>query len=145
MLREGVPNNHLEGSLVYMYFPSFSLENKLFGIHQTSFLPVEAQGLRFRGPGRRSLGARSQKEAKKSRKKSPGAGAQKSEKSLEKGPKSLRKPIFRLLFDFSDLLRDFFRTFGPRPRETFFETFWLRAPRLLLPSPRNLNTRCFQS
>ena len=25
-----------------MYFPSFSLENKLFGIHQTSFLPVEA-------------------------------------------------------------------------------------------------------
>ena len=42
MLREGVPHKHLEGSLVYMYFPSFSLENKPFGIHQTSFLPVEA-------------------------------------------------------------------------------------------------------
>ena len=27
---------------MYMYFPPFSLENKLFGIHQTSFLPVEA-------------------------------------------------------------------------------------------------------
>ena len=39
---EGVPHKHLEGSLVYMYFPSLSLENKLFGIHQTSFLPVEA-------------------------------------------------------------------------------------------------------
>ena len=37
MLREGVRNNRIEGSLMYMYFPSFSLENKLFGIHQTSF------------------------------------------------------------------------------------------------------------
>ena len=27
---------------MYMYFPAFSLETKLFGIHQTSFLPVEA-------------------------------------------------------------------------------------------------------
>ena len=42
MLRERVPNNHLEGSLVKMYFPSFSLENKLFGIHKP-FLPVEAR------------------------------------------------------------------------------------------------------
>ena len=70
------------------------------------------------------------KSLKKVSKKSPGAGAQKSEKSLEKGPKSLRKPIFRLSFDFSDLFRDFFRTFGPQPWETFFrdffETFWLR-------------------
>ena len=33
MLRERVPHKHLEGSLVYMYVPSFSLENKLFGIH----------------------------------------------------------------------------------------------------------------
>ena len=31
------PNNHLEGSLLYMYFLSFSVENKLFDIHQTSF------------------------------------------------------------------------------------------------------------
>ena len=36
-----VPHKHLEGSLVYMYFDSFSLENKLFAIHQTLFLPVE--------------------------------------------------------------------------------------------------------
>ena len=37
-----VPHRHLEGVLVYTYFPSFSLENKVFGIHQTSFLPVVA-------------------------------------------------------------------------------------------------------
>ena len=42
MLREGVPNNHLEGSLVYMYFPPFSLDNKLFGITPNLFFwPVE--------------------------------------------------------------------------------------------------------
>ena len=28
---------------MYMYFPPFSLENKLLGIHQTSFLPIEAR------------------------------------------------------------------------------------------------------
>ena len=27
---------------MYMYFPPLSLENKLYGIHQTSFLPVAA-------------------------------------------------------------------------------------------------------
>ena len=64
------------------------------------------------------------KSRKKVSKKSPGPGSQKSEKSLEKGPKSLQKPIFGLFFDFSDLFRDFFRTFGARPRETFFETFF---------------------
>ena len=84
-----------------------------------------------------------------------GPEAKKSPKSLEKvsrgsGPKSPKKvskkvrkvsenPFSDFFFDFSDLFRDFFRTFGPRPRETFFETFWLRAPRLLLPGPRNLN------
>ena len=36
------PHKHLEGSLAYMYFHSFSLESKRFGIHQTSILPVEA-------------------------------------------------------------------------------------------------------
>ena len=35
------PQKHLEASLVYMYFPAFPLENKLYGIHQTSFLPVK--------------------------------------------------------------------------------------------------------
>ena len=42
ILREGVLHKHLQSSLVYTYFPSFSLENKLFGRHQTSFLPFEA-------------------------------------------------------------------------------------------------------
>ena len=42
MLCEEVPLKHLGGSLVYMLFAFLFLENKLFGIHQTSFLPVEA-------------------------------------------------------------------------------------------------------
>ena len=41
ILHEGVPRKHLEASLVYMYFHSFSPENKLFGIHQSSFLLFE--------------------------------------------------------------------------------------------------------
>ena len=78
------------------------------------------------------------KSLKKVSKKSPGPGSQKSEKGLEKGPKSLQKPIFRLFFDFSRLFSDFW---GPAPGDfsRFFETFWLRAPRLLLAGPRNLN------
>ena len=44
--------------------------------------------LRFRGPGRGSLGAKSQKVSRKVSKKSPRAGSQKSENSLEKSPKS---------------------------------------------------------
>ena len=41
MLREGVRDKHLEDSLVYTYF-LLSHEDKLFSIHQTSSLPVEA-------------------------------------------------------------------------------------------------------
>ena len=37
-----------------MYFPSFSLENKLFGIHQTSFLPVEALAIKLLSNNRRA-------------------------------------------------------------------------------------------
>ena len=80
-----------------------------------------------RGPTPKSL--------KKVSKKSPGAGPQKSGESLEKGPKSQRKTLF---FDFSDLFRDFFRTFGARPRETFsrlFEDFLASGPET--PSPRS--------
>ena len=40
--RKGPPQTPRRLFLVYMYFPAFSLETKLFGIHQTSFLPVEA-------------------------------------------------------------------------------------------------------
>ena len=64
----------------------------------------------------------------------PGPGSQKSEKSLEKGPKSLQKPIS----DFFGTFQTFFKTFFYF--WDFFETFWLLAPRLPLPGPRNLNT-----
>ena len=82
-----------------------------------------------------------------------GPEAKKSRKSLEKvsrarGPESLKKvskkvrkvkkTIIRLRFDFSNLSRDFFQTFGTPGPGDFFETFFLRAPRLLLPGPRNL-------
>ena len=81
-------------------------------------------------------------ESKKSRKKSPGAGPQKSEKSLEKGPKSQKK-VWKWVFgDFSDLFRDFFRTFGAPGRETFSRLFWDFW--LLLPGPRNLNTTPYE-
>ena len=92
------------------------------------------------GEGVFSLGAKSQKvSSKKVSKKSPGAGFQKSENSLEKGPKSRqksRKMGFGGLFDFWDPAPgDFF--------ETFLETFWLLTPRLPLPGPRNLKSSLF--
>ena len=37
-----IPRKHLEGSLVYMYFPFFPLKTSYLGIHQTSCGPVEA-------------------------------------------------------------------------------------------------------
>ena len=81
------------------------------------------QGLRFRGPGRRSLGAKSQKVSKKSRKESSRAGAQKSEKSLEKGPKSPNKSEH----GFSETFRTFFETFfgllGPGRGRLFSRLF----------------------
>ena len=78
--------------------------------------------LRFRGPGRRSLGAKSQKSQKSLEKVSrPGVPKvrKKSRKRSEKSPKT----HIQIFFDFSDLFRDFFWTFGARPRETLFETF----------------------
>ena len=94
-----------------------------------------------------------------------GPEAKKSQKSLEKvsrarGPESLKKvskkvrkvkknfqnSFFWLFGPFSRLFSDF-RDPGPgRLFRDFFETFWLRAPRLLLPGPRNLkisSTRMF--
>ena len=38
ILREGVPHKHLEASLVKMYFPSFSLENKFLLVHTKPLL-----------------------------------------------------------------------------------------------------------
>ena len=79
-----------------------------------------------RGPKPKSL--------KTSRKSLPGPGSRKSEKSLGKSPKTHFQTTF---FDFLDLFRDLFQTFGTRPRETFsrplLRRFWLRAPRLLWP------------
>ena len=84
------------------------------------------------------------KSLKKVAKKSPGPGSQKSEKTREKGPKTLQKPIFGLFFWlFGPFSRLFLGFWGPAPGDSFrdfFETFWLLAPRLLLPGPRNLNS-----
>ena len=89
------------------------------------------------------------KSLQKVSKKSPrGLPAPGSQKCLQKGAKSLQK-VWKWVFgDFSDLFRDFFRTFGtPGPGgagrlfRDFLETFWLLAPRLLLPGPRNPNSR----
>ena len=93
--------------------------------------------LRFRGPGRRSLGARSQKVSEKSRKKSPGAGPQKSEKSLEKGPKG-QKSLKMGFGDFSDLFRDFLRTFGTPGLSRLFRDFGPETP-----SPRSTEPQFF--
>ena len=80
--------------------------------------------LRFRGPGRRSLGARSQKVSKKSRKKSPGTGSQKSEKKISKKVRKVKGNLkIWVLGDFSDLFRDNFQTFGAPGPGDFFETF----------------------
>ena len=89
-----------------------------------------------------------------------GPEAKKSQKSLEKslpgpGPKSpekvskkVRKVKKKSENGFLETFRSFFETFsgllGPRAGRLFrdfFETFWLRAPRLLLPGPRNLNPK----
>ena len=78
-------------------------------------------GLRFRGPGRRSLGAKSQKSLKKVSKKVSRPGApkvwKKSRKRSEKSPRTHFQTFF-LTF------RAFFETFSDfSGRETFFETF----------------------
>ena len=97
--------------------------------------------MRFRGPGRRSLGAKSQKVSKKSRKSLLAQGPKSPKKVSKKVQKVSKNPFSDLFLTFlSGLFRDFFRTFGARPREIFFETFLRRTPRLLLPGPRNLDS-----
>ena len=106
-------------------------------------------GLWFRGPGGRSLGAKSQKVSKKSRKSLEKVSRPRGPKSPKKVSKQVRKVskksekmgFWRLFGPFSRL----FWTFGtPGPGgpgrlfRDFLETFWLLAPRLLLPGPRNL-------
>ena len=75
-------------------------------------------------PGRRSLGAKSQKVSKKSRKSLPARGPE----SPEKVSKKVRKVSKNPFSDFFLTFRSFFETFfgllhGARPRETIFETF----------------------
>ena len=76
-----------------------------------------------RGPGRRSPGARSQKVSKKSRKSLLDLGSRKSEKSLEKGPKSQKKSENGFFLTFRTFFATFFRLSGPRARETFSRLF----------------------
>ena len=107
----------------------FKQENSLLKIYQGNL------NLRFRGPGRRSLGARSQKVSKKVSKKSPRAGSQKSEKSLENGPKSPKKSENGFLETFRTFFETFFGLSGPWARETFSRLFGF-GPRDS-PSPRS--------
>ena len=81
--------------------------------------------LRFCGPGRGSLGAKSQKVSKKVSKKSPGAGSQKSKKNVSKKFRTVKhkKEQFQTFLAFSDLFREFFRTFGTRPGKFFRDFF----------------------
>ena len=92
-----------------------------------------------------------------------GPEAKKCQKSLEKvsraqGPESPEKVskkvrkvkkksengVFLLFGPFSRLFSDF-RDPGPGGLfRDLLETFWLRAPRLLLPGPRNLNPKCLK-
>ena len=71
--------------------------------------------------------SRCQKVSKKSRKsleKSLRArGPQSPKKVSKKFRKVSKNPFSDFFFDFSDLFRHIFRTFGARPWETFFETF----------------------
>ena len=83
--------------------------------------------------------------AKKSRKSllgPPGPGdpkvRKKSRKRSEKSPKTHFQTFWRLFGPFSRLFSDFWDP-GTAPGD-FFETFWLLAPRLLLPGPRNLKS-----
>ena len=58
----------------------------------------------------------------------------KSRKWSEKSKKNLKMGFWRLFRTLSRLFSDFWDP-------DFFETFWLRAPRLPVPGPRNLKSR----
>ena len=84
--------------------------------------------------------------AKKSRKSLPGPPGpgvpkvqKKSQKRSEKSLKTHFQTFWRLFVPFSRLFSDFWDPGAGRLFRDFFETFWLLAPRLLLPGPRNPN------
>ena len=98
--------------------------------HREKVLKVMNLGLGFRGPGRRSLGAKSQKVSKKSRKSLPGPPGpgvpkvrKKSRKRSEKSPKTHFQTFWRLFGPFSRLFPDFWDPGAGRPRETFSRLF----------------------
>ena len=98
--------------------------------------------LRFRGPGRRSLGAKKPKSLQKLSKKCPVASRPRGPKTPKEVSKKVRKVSNKsencFLGDFSDHFRDFFRTFGTPAPGDFFETFWrLLAFGPETPSPRS--------
>ena len=104
--------------------------------------PVAILGLRLRGPGRRSLGAKSQKVSKKS----PRASQPRGPKSPKKVSKKVRKVSKKsengflggLFRPFSRLFSDFWDPGAGRPRETFsrlFGDFLVFDPET--PSPRS--------
>ena len=97
---------------------------------------AETPGLRFRGLGRRSLGAKSQKVSKKSRKSLPGPPGpgvpklrKKSRKRSEKSPKTHLQTFWRLFGPFSRLFSDFWDPGPGGPFETFSRLFWRLWPR----------------
>ena len=109
-----------------------------------TYSPVQGEK-RIRGPGRGSLGAKSQKTSPKSLEKVSRAGGPKSPKKVSKKVRKVKRTLnmgfwrlFRPLN--SRLFSDFW---DPRPGRLYFSgllvTFWLFAPRLPLPGPRNLN------
>ena len=104
--------------------------------------------LGFRGPGRRSLGAKSQKVSKKSRESLPGPGPgapkvrKKSRKRSEKSPKSLKAGFWRLFGPSSRLFSDFGDSGAGRPRETFSRLFGdFLETRPETPSPRSTESQ----
>ena len=75
-------------------------------------------------------GPKAKKSQKKSRKKSPGAGLQKSEKSLGKGPKVKKESENGFLETFRTFCETLFGLLQPDPGrlfQDFFETFGLLA------------------
>ena len=83
-------------------------------------------------------------EAKTSQKSLEKVSRARGSESLKKVSKKVRKVKKGSENGFLETSRTFFKTFfrlsGPgKLFRDFFETFWLRAPRLLLPGPRNLN------
>ena len=118
-LRQSVPEKRLRPFTHYRFEVPWTWEKESRGPKPKSLKKVSKKVSRGRAP----------KVRKKSRKRS------------EKSKKSLKMGFWRLFGPFSRLFSDFWDPGPGRLFRDFFETFWLLAPRLLLPGPRNLNYR----